>query len=339
MKAIQYVIVSLILLATFSCQKEEEEVIIQDAKENLNGRTPLTNLISRVTQNPTSIDNVLDNSSCFSVQLPVTILLNGDTITVNTEADYQLVQDAINASSWDDDIVHFNFPITIQFQNFTTQVLNDSDDFEDVLDDCGTDDGFDEIDCISFNYPITINVYNTNNELASTVTIVSNSQLYNFLDNIDDSIYIALSYPISLTDSNGNSIVINSNNQLEDFIDNAIDDCDDSGVVTPFNLTGTWHVSYYFEGDDDETNNYNGYDFTFFVGGNIEVEKNGNYSNGLWTKYIDGGQDWLELDFDDSDLGDLEEDWRIIEYTATQLRLKHTSGGGGDTEYLNFTRN
>lgn len=339
MKTLNYFFIVLILLVTISCQKEEE-VIIEDTTQNIASRTPLTDLIIRVSQNPTAIDNILDSSSCFSVQLPVTIVLNGNTITVSSETDYQLVQDAIDAFTTDDDIVNFNYPITIQYQDFTTQILNDSDDLDDVLDECGEDDGFDEIDCISVVYPIFINVYDPNNELANTLTISNNTQLHNFLENLEDNEYVALNYPISMINSNGETVTITNNNQLEDFIEDSIDDCnDDSGVVSPINLTGTWHVSYYFEGDDDETINYNGYNFTFFVGGNIEVEKSGSYSNGLWTKYIDGGQDWLELDFDDSDLGDLEEDWKIIEFTETQLRLRHTSGGGGDTEYLYFTRN
>ncbi|WP_298120107.1 hypothetical protein [Flavobacterium sp.] len=339
MKIVNYFFIVLISLVTISCQ-EEEEVVIEDTTQNIANRTPLTDLIIRVSQNPTSIDNVLDSSSCFRVQLPVTIVLNGNSITVNSETDYQLVQDAIDAFTTDDDIVNFNYPITIQYQDFTTQVLNDSDDLDDVLDACGEDDGFDEIDCVSVVYPILINVYDPNNELANTLTITSNTMLHNFLENLEDNEYVAINYPISMIDSNGETVIITNNNQLEDFIEDSIDDCDDdSGVSTPINLTGTWYVSYYFEGDDDETVNYNGYNFTFFVGGNIEVEKSGTYSNGMWTKYIDGGQDWLELDFDDSDLGDLEEDWKIVEFTETQLRLKHTSGGGGDTEYLYFTKN
>ena len=339
MKRISYFFIVLISFVVFSCQKEEE-VIIEDTTQNLANRMPLTDLIIRVSQNPTSTDNVIDNSSCFSVQLPVSVVLNGNTIVVNSEADYQLVQDAIDASTWDDDIVSFNYPITIQYQGFTTQVLNNSSELDNVLDQCGEDDGFDEIDCISVVYPILINVYDVNNELANTLTISSNTQLHNFLENLEDNEYVAINYPISMMDSNGVMVSITNNSQLEDFIENSIDDCDDdSGVVTPINLTGIWHVSYYFEGDVEETSFYNGYNFTFFVGGNIEVEKAGLYSNGLWTKYIDGGQDWLELDFDDSDLGDLKEDWKIIEFTETQLRLKHTSGGGGDTEYLYFTKN
>ncbi|MEO0046727.1 MAG: hypothetical protein RL705_1918, partial [Bacteroidota bacterium] len=75
MKAIRYIIFGFIFLSFVSCQKEEETVI-QDNTESFVVDEPIAGLLSRTSQNPTSIDNVLDNSSCFSVQLPVTVLIN-----------------------------------------------------------------------------------------------------------------------------------------------------------------------------------------------------------------------------------------------------------------------
>ena len=38
-------------------------------------------------------------------------------------------------------------------------------------------------------------------------------------------------------------------------------------------------------------------------------------------------------------LDELKEDWRIAEYTTTNIRLKNESSSGGETEYLYFTKN
>ena len=179
MKAIRYIIFGFIFFSLGSCQKEEETVI-QDNTESFVVNEPIAGLLSRTSQNPTSVDNVLDNSSCFSVQLPVTVIVNGQEIVVADEADYQVVQAAIDEFANDDDIVNFVYPITITYQNFQTQVLQDADDLEDVMDDCGEDDGFDEIDCITLVYPITINIYDSNNQVANTVTLTNNSDLFNF---------------------------------------------------------------------------------------------------------------------------------------------------------------
>jgi hypothetical protein len=347
MKATCYLFLGMLSVLFFSCQKEEN-VVIDDTTQNLVNTSPLTNLISRVSQNATSNDNVLDGSSCFSVQLPVTVFLNGTEVVVATEADYQAVQDAIDAFNDDDDIVNFIYPITIQYQNFTTQVLNNSEDLEDVLEDCGEDDDFDEIDCITLNYPIVINIYDSNSQLANTITITNNAQLYNFLENLDDNEYVAINYPISLVNSNGNIVVITSNNQFEDVIEEAIDDCDDDSsgggsgggsiAFTDVISSGTWYVSYFFD-NSDETSDYNGYNFTFSSSGSVIAVKSGVTINGNWSNYIDSGENKLELSFDGASLDELEEDWEITEFSSTVIKLKDVSGGGGGTDYLYFTKN
>lgn len=341
---LKYVLnLSLIGLFLMSCQTEENEVI-QDPNQNLSNVSPLTTLMTRVTQNPTSGDNIMDNSSCFSVILPATVIVNGQNIVVSTQADYQTVQDAIDAFSNDDDIVNFIYPITIQFQNFSTQVLQDSDDLDDVIDDCGEDDGFDEIDCISFNFPIVINVYNANNQLANTITINNNTDLYNFLENLEDNEYVAIQYPISLIDSNGVNVTITNNDQLEDVIEDSIDDCDDSpsgggsSALSSIIVEGTWYVSYFFD-DTDETSDYAGYNFTFNASGTATAVKNTTTINGSWSNYIDSGDEKLEFSFDGSVLDELEDDWEVTEYSATQIRLKDVSGGGSGTDYLYLTKN
>ncbi len=346
MKTIQLLFILALSFTLIKCQKEEIEIIDQTpAPEALVAGSPLSGLLLRTSQFPTSNDNVLDNSSCFSVQLPVTVIVNGNTIVVTTQANYLLVQNAIDAFSTDDDIVNFVYPITIQFQNFSTQVISNSNQLDDVLDDCGDDDGFDEIDCISINYPIVVNVYNTSNQVTNTITIQSNSQLFAFINSLTPTSLAAIVYPISVTNSNGATIIINNNSQLVTFIEDSIDDCDDnsggSGSLT-FNqiiTSGTWFVSYYNEDGTTQTSDYNGYNFTFLSNNTIAVIKNSVTTNGTWNYFLDSGNYKLDLTFTNTNLESLFEDWRVLEYTSTIIRLKHVSGGNGGTDYLNFTKN
>jgi hypothetical protein len=346
MKTIQLLFILALSFTFIQCQKEEAEIIDQtQSPDAIVVGSPLAGLLSRTSQYPTSNDNVLDNSSCFSVQLPVTVIVNGNTITVTSSSDYQLVQNAIDAFASDDDIVNFVYPITIQYQNFSTQVLTNSNQLDDVLDDCGDDDGFDEIDCILINYPIVINVYNTSNQVTNTITVQSNTQLFAFIANLTPGTLAAIVYPISVTDSNGNNVVITSNAQLVTFIEDSIDDCDDnSGGPTPLTFnqiitSGTWYVSYFNEDGVTQTSDYNGYNFTFLNNNTITVVKNSTTTSGTWNYYLDSGNYKLNLTFTNSSLGNLDEDWRILEYTSTVIRLKHISGGNGGIDYLNFTKN
>ena len=344
MKTSFYILICLVFLSLASCQKEEE-TIIHDNTQSFVKTSPIAGLLARTSQNPTSTDNILDSTSCFSVVLPVSVIVNSQEIVVTNQTDYQIVQDAINEFSNDDDIVNFIYPITIKFQNFQTLVVQTPDQLDDVLDDCDDDDGFDEIDCITLVYPIVINVYDSNNQIADTVTITSNSMFFNFLANLSSNTFVAISYPISAVNSNGQTIIINSNLQLEDFIEDSIDDCDENsggGSNPDFSevlTSGTWYISYFQEDDDIETDDFAGYNFTFASNGTSIAVKNAISTNGTWNVFVDSGQNKLELTFNDDNLDELEEDWRIIEFSTTVIKLKHVSGGDGSIDYLTFTKN
>lgn len=345
MKKYSVLFFSVFISMFFSCQKEELEIVDETKNtETLTATSQLTGLVTRVTQNPTSMDNVLDNSSCFSVVLPVTVIVNNQNIIVSSQADYQLVQNAINQFATDDDIVNFVYPITIKYQNSQTQVITSNDQLDDVMDDCGDDDGLDEIECIQFIYPININVYDANNQFAQTVTIQSNSQFYNFLSNLSNNQFIAFQFPISIINSNSQTITITSNQQLLEFIDDSIDDCSSSsgggsGGNTDFATvltSGTWKITCFFD-DVDETSQYNSYNFVFNTNG-TSVASGSQTINGTWNNYLDSGNQKLNLVFDGVTLDEIEEDWNIIEFSQTIIRLKHISGGNGGTDYLTFTK-
>ncbi|MFV5700192.1 hypothetical protein ACM55H_17680 [Flavobacterium sp. ZT3R17] len=343
MKTIKYLLMSFTAIVFISCQNEET-LVIQDTTQNLTAVSPLTDLISRVSQNPTSKDNVLDNSSCFNVQLPVIVIVDGKQITVSNQNDYLKVQAALDAFTNDDDIVNFVYPITIQYQNFTTQLIANSDQLNDVSNNCHKEDGFDEIDCIHINYPIKINIYNANNQIASTVIFQNDKDLYNFLENIESNVFISINYPVSITNFNGQNVVITNNSDFENNIETSIKDCNNNSVgggnlnFTSILKDGTWHVSYFFN-KIDETSNYNGYNFTFNSNGTVVAVKGTNNIGGTWLTFVNSDQDKLQLKFDDSKLDELKDDWKITEYTTTSVRLKKESSSSGETDYLYFTKN
>ena len=61
--------------------------------------------------------------------------------------------------------------------------------------------------------------------------------------------------------------------------------------------------------------------------------------NAIRLNYMDGAEEKIELDYDGSILDELEDDWEVIEYSSTQIRLKDVSGGSGGTDYLYLTKN
>lgn len=338
MKPIKYLLLSFAAISFIACQKDEL-VVIQDNTQNLSYNSPLTNLISRVAQSATSKDNVLDNSSCFSILLPVVVHVDGKQIIVSNENDYKTVQSVLDAFSDDDDEIDFVYPITIQLKNFNTQQILNSDQLAEVVNNCNQDneDDFDEIDCLNINYPIKISVYNANNQIANTITIQSDRDLFNALKNFGGNLFIAINYPISVTNSNGQKVIIINNSDFETIIEASIKNCGaNSGGVGNANFVsvltnGTWQISYFFK-SRDETLNYKVYKFTFNSNGSIIVTEGINNSTGDWSGFVNNSQQGLQLDFDNDKLDKLESEWEIMEYTNTSIRLKK------EDEYLSFTK-
>lgn len=115
--------------------------------------------------------------------------------------------------------------------------------------------------------------------------------------------------------------------------------------------TGTWQVTYFFDSDQDETSDFNGYVFTFNEDGTVVADNGSNTINGTWSisdsssssDDDDGSSsdDDFNLFFsvpDSSDFEDLNDDWDIISVTSSKFELIDVSGGNGGTDYLTFER-
>lgn len=325
----------------FSCQEETETITI-DSQNSFNKSAPISALIKRVAQYETTADNVLDGTSNCSIKLPVNITVNNQYVYVDSESDFQTVQNIKNQSSSDDDIIHFGFPITIVYPNYYEHIVTTETQLETIFAGYGNDSAYRDISCIDFNYPISINVYNSNNQVASSVTIQSDNQLYNYINNLADGVIVGFVFPLVMTNSNNINTNIISNSQLESAIENAIDDCDNSGsgtlILSDVLTDGTWYVSYFYEDGYVQTNYYNGYVFRFNANGTCTATKNSTVIEGDWDIHNQNNYYRLDMNYDGSALYTMEEGWEVLEYSNTCIRLKEEEGNG-DNHYLNFTKN
>jgi hypothetical protein len=332
----------LFTLLFYSCQ-DETETIALNSQNSFTKSAPLSSLIKRVSQYGTTLDNVLDGTSNCSVKLPVHVTVDNQYVYVDSESDFQTVQNIKDQSSSDDDKVHFGYPITIVYPNYQEYAVTSETQFESIIEAYGDDSPYYDISCIDFNYPISINIYNTNNQVASSITIQNDIQLYNFVNNLTDGQIVGFVFPISLTNSNNENTIITSNFQLELAIENVIDDCDTTGsgtlVLSDILTSGSWYVSYYYGDGNDDTNYYNGYVFNFNPNGTCTAIKNYNTTYGDWDLDYQNSYQRLDLHYDGDALYEMEEGWKVLEFSATSVRLKNESDGGSDNHYLNFTKN
>ncbi len=320
-----------------ACQKGSVEEVY-NTNETITKTTPLTTEIQRLAMLNTSQDNIIDKSSCFMIKLPFVVTVNYVQIPINSSSDYQLVLNTINANSNDNDIVHIHFPITVIFDDYTQKSIASQSDFNTLISNCQLDTNvFGKINCLSINYPITINVYDSNYQIASSISIIDNISMFNFITNLGSNKFISISYPISIKDQNGQNSTITTNGQFEDVIKNAVDNCPGN---TNTNLdfmqlitANSWTISYCYYNSNDITSNYIGFSFVFNADYTLIATKSGKIFNGNWSTSIDNGNRKFEIKLNSDPLGKLNENWKVFEFNASQLRFS-SGDGNNENDYL-----
>lgn len=228
------------LLTFMSCQDETIDVNNPEEQEIIQPNSQLSNFIGNVTANCGDYDNILDESSCFSIELPVTIIVGDVTIVIETLDDLEELEDLFAQYENEDDFFDFVFPFTIMFNDYTQVVIENEEQLEDFIEDCEIEDD-EVIECVDFVYPISFSVFNADFNIVDTVTINNDEALYNFLEALggdDNALIVSINYPVTLVYANGDTIEVNSNQELSDAIEAAEADCDDGNDDCDINMQG-----------------------------------------------------------------------------------------------------
>ena len=92
----QFILLAFFALLSFTaCQNEETQVINPSEQETIVPSSALAGLMSNTTANYGAYDDVLDGSPCFSIDLPVTIVISDITITIESEEDLEELGDLL----------------------------------------------------------------------------------------------------------------------------------------------------------------------------------------------------------------------------------------------------
>lgn len=339
---------ALLLLLTISgCQEERMEIIEPPRDEVLTPGNAVVSLMRNTVQNDGSVDNILDRSSCTQIVLPVTVMLSGLEVIVESEEDLELIEEIFDEFDDDEDDLSFLFPITVILADHAEVIVNNEDQLEDLREDCAENGDDDDIECVDFRYPFSVSLFNTDNQVADVITFENDKELYVFLDDLEDGDLVEINFPITLILWDGSEVIANDNNDLEDIIEDSMDDCDedddndyndDDADISEFVnvLTdGDWIISRLID-DEDKTANFTGYVFTFKADGSASATNGTNEITGRWESDGDDGTVELELfSWNSPAFDDIEEDWKVVEFNSTIIRL---ADDDNDDELLTFAR-
>ncbi|MDO9274817.1 MAG: hypothetical protein Q7T92_04610 [Lutibacter sp.] len=318
---------TLFLVGFISCQKEISQTIQPNQNDVLTANATITALVKSTVTNDGSKDNIIDNASCISIQFPFTVMVDGIEISIESEADYDAVETIFDEYADDDDQLDFVFPIVIILSDFTEISINDKDELEGFVNECGDENEMDDdIECIDLVYPISFSIFDSANQLAETVTVINDEQFYKFIEDLEDYKIVQINFPIKVLLYDGTEKIINDMNALENEIEQAKDSCneDDNNdfddddcndctneQISQLLLTCSWSVDELEIDGVEKTDNYADFLFTFLNDGTVKANNNGNIINGTWV--IENTVNGILVKIKFNDLPDLSFNWMLSE--------------------------
>ncbi len=337
MKKVLNAAIYAVLLAgalTFTaCQDEFEEVNTSDAQEESFQATSSTaQLMEKTAFRDGSFDNIVDGASCFALNFPYTVNVNGLDIIVDSEEDLELIEEIFDEFEDDEDVLEIFFPITITLADYSEIVIDNEDELIELARQCVEGGGDDDIECIDFVYPITLFTFDVNNQQTGRVTVNSDRELRLFFKELDDDDLVSIDYPITLIKFDGTEIQVGSNAELVAALELAKDACDedddddyndddfDEERLANLLAECPWVVLSVERNSTDQTAQYEAFLMTFSEDGTVRVrDREGNVLVGEWDLDTVDGYVALDLAFDT--LVDFSLEWKVYELEEGKIKL------------------
>ncbi|TGV02095.1 hypothetical protein [Flavivirga rizhaonensis] len=327
------------LLLFTSCQEEKVDITPPAESEALVANSELTSFISATSAKDGSADNIIDKASCLSVELPVTVVVNGLEIIVDSTEDYKVIEAIFNKFEDDDDKLEIVFPITIVLADHTEIVLNNRTDLENLIKECkGENEADDDIECIDFQYPISFSVYDTEFQVIDVITVENDRQLHRFVKRVANAEVLAsLNFPVTMIYADGSTTVVNNNEELESTINEAKDDCDEDDDndygdddftkerLDEYLKICPWVVHEFKRDNQDNTPEYKEYALNFKEDGVVVMRaRGGDILTGTWNTRVTDRGALLKLEFDT--LADFTLEWVVYDIEYGKIKLYEVGG-------------
>ncbi len=327
-----------ILVMFTSCQNEESDVTDTNTEESFEADSPLAQYILSTTSYDGSFDNIIDSANCISVNLPVTVVVNGITLTIESIDDYDLIEDIFDEFDDDENEIEIQFPITIILNDYSQVVIENYDQLFAFVEECfGENEEDDDIECIDFQYPISISIFDANFDLIETIEINDDEELYEFIDELEGGVLASINFPVNMVLADGSIIEVNNNDELQAAIEEAEDACDEDDdndwnddddedcseeEIELALKECIWNIVAY-NGDD----NFAHYDLDFDPNYGFTVSENGNIvHDGTWSVSQDGDDFFIDLE---TSWQDLNANWEVVDCDEDRFELVN-----GDVEIV-----
>lgn len=322
------------ILGFTSCQSEEDNVQGQNPNTNAANSTTANNL-KRTSMYDGSFDNFLDGSSCSSIVLPATAIVNGTRVSILSQLDYAQVISILGQFNNDQDTVVLQFPLKVKMSNYTEVSVNSQAEYNAIVNACTTaqSSGQGAISSLDIQFPITILTYNLSYEQTGSVVITSEQQLYAYMSNVSSAVLFSVKYPMSVTLIDGTKTTVSSDAEFQATINASLATkaTMDAAAQSSKNLetivvNGMFKVDSFLTASVQTANDYQGYTVDFANNMTVKaVNSLNNTVNGTYA--VSSKLDvFLKLNFTgNASFSLLNNTWKVTSFNSTSISLQSTT--------------
>ncbi len=315
-----------------SCQKENVYQPDTEQQQTIVASSSTAKLMEGTVSKDGSYDNIVDGASCFAIQFPYEVNVNGLDIKINSVDDLKLIEEIFDAVDDDDDLLDLIFPIKITMSDYSEITINGEADLRELASQCieGGDD--DDIECIDLVYPVTLFTFDTSSTQTGSVTVEGDMQMRRFFAGLGPNDIISIDFPIKFELYDGTKITVNNNAELVAVIESAKDACDEDDNndyhdddftkerLDKYLVECPWLIREIERDNVVQTDQYFEYLMNFSANGEVVVkDRQGNNLTGTWSTRVSDHGVLLKLDFDV--LVDFNLEWFVYEIGEGKIKL------------------
>lgn len=323
---------AILVLGLISCQEEFAETGPTGDTAVIQATSPAAMLIRQIASRDGSFDNIVDGASCFDIQFPYSVSVNGMELSINGEEDLHLVEELFDTVVDDENAVQIGFPITIITMEHTELAVSGAEDFSELAKACKEGGDDDDNECVDFIYPITLFTFDVALERTGSLVAESDRDLRLFFNGLEANDLVSVAFPISLSLYDGTLIQINSNEELIRTVEGARDACDedddddygdDDFLEDSFAgelIACVWQITAFIGEDDGRADRYMNYSLDFKGDGSLLVGFGGAATlTGNWTSTF--GDDGAKVSLDVETVQDFDFDWTVYDLGNGRIQL------------------
>lgn len=322
-----------------SCQEEFEQLPNNNEEQAISASSSTAKLIKNTSSKDGSFDNIVDGASCFAIQFPYTVNVDGLDITIDSIEDLKLIEEIFDEVETDEDLLEILFPITITLADYTEIVINSKEELREIAKDCieGGDD--DDIECIDFVYPLTLFTFDVNLEKSGSVTVENDMQLRRFFANLEGDELVSFDFPVTLELYDGTKVTVETNAELAMTLESAKEQCDEDDDddhndddftkerLDKYLVECPWLVRDVTRGEVNQTDQYFEYLMNFEEDGTVKVkDRNGSYLEGTWSTRVGSNSNRVLLKMEFTDLVDFSLEWYVYELGEGKIKFWANDG-------------